>query len=604
MRVKYFFSILGIFFVTISLEVKGVTKEELRREAGPWFLENPITPVDVKAFNEFRDSDQCKCKERLKDFGQDMMIIEQQIATSRGEWNERVMSKLHHSALPLIVQAVLGFIPLTEEKAPKYLQEASKSLPILTKATRILAHYLYEKEKKDLSTGSFRILEQEGKEVWFTYAKTNCGYLPLCWNIWKDGGGKKYIFGGPVYWKNRGVLSLYHSSPAMTESFSFIFDISRRSLVEDRGIIVSLFPTKTTPGWKEHLTAVYGIRDLHPLEYLPEVLIVEGKAKELLGDQYPAPFPMALASKKELYDSIQEFFIPLPSSPEDYADVYDAVIQGLVEDYRVTTEEGERSNILQTLCALGEASLLLENTPVAAVSDVSLTAKDRRNQARQQKQKEFLTNAIEAAQEKLAAERVASAQVSVLEDISGSAVAGVPDVASTEVAAEESPLARELDLQRRIEAQNKEQRDARAAERAAKQAVWEASHSGKGGGGGTASAAGAGAGAGSGSASAASTAVSIDPADKRMKWKHVVNYIKNTLKQAGVAAKVVTGTGSSHFRLEAVDTETGATATDTLVYQHGPRASGGYGSWYQGIVERVLGNLGKTVVVEASSRRK
>ncbi len=599
-------------FVTISFDVKGAIDDT---KDTPWYLQCPITKEDVDEFNKFRDSIYCDCKEDLGTFAQDMMTIQQVIARKKGTWNEKLMKLLiENSSIPLIVQAVIGVTPLTEEKPSEYLIAASQCLPILTKATRILAYYLHQTQGKNLCAGSWFILEGQGKELWFTYAKTNYGYLPLFWKIWKDGRGEKHIFSGSVYWKNGGKVTLKRHTRTMTDAFSFVFDVSSKSLVEDRGVIVSLFSNlfATKPSWGEVFSAFHGIHELTPFEYFPEILIADGKARDLLGDDYPKPPSVGIKSKKDIDDSSKEFFIPLPSMPEEYADVYDAVVRGLVEDYYATEIKAEKGSILRALCIMGESSLLLENIPAEkpevrpeGLTDPEWRTRQRRLAAKKKSDvsiKEKVDTAIEAAQENLVAERIASAPVSALEDASVSAVASLPDMSTVE----EDPFTRERAIQAQIEAQNKAARDARAAERVARQAAWEASHGGKGSGGGTASAVGAGtgAGAGSGSASDASTSVSIDPADQRMKWRHVVNYIKNALKQGGVTAELVKETGSSHFKLHAIDGATGATATDTLFYQHGTRASGGYGSWYQGIVERILGNLGKAPVVRGPSGRK
>jgi len=604
MRTKFFYFILGIFFVTTSFEVKGALEDRAGENAA-WYLQCRITRDDVEAFNAFRDSTLCspQYKDILRTFAQDMFDIEKNIVVSKGAWDIEIMRMIkENSVIPFIVQSVVGITPQTEEKTPAYLIEASKCLPVLTKATRILAYYLHEKEGKDLCAGSLLVMEREGKELWFTYAKTNYGYLPLFWKIWKDGGGEKYIFTAPIYWKEGKAVSLNPSERLMSHGFSFIFDVSSRALVEDRGIIVSLVPdfTMGKPSWKEGLCGFYGIRESDPLEYLPRILIGEGKAKALLGEQYPKLPSARSTGKSDLEDSSPEFFIPLPSAHEDYHDVYDGAIKGLVDDYYAAEEGAEKSQILQTLCLLGESSLLLENIPAEkpkprpeGMSDAQWKRHQKQLEARKKKKaspEEKVKAIIEETQKSLAQDHVASDSIRSLTP------AALPDVTTATSAVGEDSLARERTIQMEIEAQNKAARDIRAAERAAKQVAWEAAHGGIGGG--TASAAGAGS-----SAFPQDGEGSVDAAPRVMKWKYAINYIKKVLKQAGVAATLVKETGSSHFRLEAADLATGGTATDTVVYQHGRWASGGHGSWYQGIVERVLGNLGKTVVAEDSSKK-
>ena len=85
---------------------------------------------------------------------------------------------------------------------------------------------------------------------------------------------------------------------------------------------------------------------------------------------------------------------------------------------------------------------------------------------------------------------------------------------------------------------------------------------------------------------------SVDAPDRVIKWRHIVGYIKNQLKQAGIAAKLFESTGSSHFRLEATDPSTGRVAVDTVVRPHGEGAES-FGSRYQELIGRILSRLGK-----------
>jgi len=459
-----------------------------------------------------------------------------------------------------------------------YPEETTAQITVLQKLASLIFH-LYKEEivgGDHISVGSI-----DGTLVRIFNVSTTFGFLPFYLATEKEDAQQDCITQCVPY---KVVDRRLTYSPGSND-FLFVWDEKNGRLHCERGLVLSLTPPLITSvkEWRVGMRAAGGRKGDYfylPVQYFwldgmairdtggesAEVIPLSNDTwKSLLREVPPVPDPL---TTDEEYAGTLEYFFPFPETEEEYGDVYDALVDSLVDDYRKAEgNEREQVRLEDLLVKMGEKCLLEDAkqkiaAEIAAEKEENLLKTFTSKQMKQRKMRQ-------ADKAKKQAEKAAKA---------------VEAGTSASVVVTEEPLS----IEQQIEEKNRQARAERQTRRAVKTAEYERSRLEMVT---MTASAETGAGAGSGLSQAPSSLESLPIGHDVMKYAAVVRLLKETLKRHRVDFRIDKGTGSSHHRLVATD-ESGGTAKATLVKPHGSDP-GIYGNHVTQTINSILSQLGK-----------
>ena len=510
--------------------------------------------------------------------------------------------------LPLFAKLIEEWIPwmpkapgTTHDPGTKRL--AQRNLSLIQKITALFAYWAAHDPVQSTcipECGVLDIMKRPGICAPLFYARTRFGYVPFYGIVEQKVGEDLVMKSFPYHISNRTSLGVGVSTKPK-ENFALIW-----SHLEERPLHRICLEAVECPniGYINPLTRRVPV-DIRIFQFhgpygetpfQTRLLSEKARCWESLLDptnqlELPEALPLPRISElrpeapgyedamRWVNDNLAKKILPLPQTPEEYEDLYDASLDDLAQDWAASTEPEERKKIMDTLVTMGESHRLLDAVtanPPEGASDTWAANKKKK---------------VNAAVKKVRARQLEADFEKQQEALLGDADPGVDRAAvKAEFIARETQARQQIQEANRKAAEDRKIR--KAAERAARE-PHEAAKASGGAGGGVAvrgfDSARAGAGAG---AEVDEARPSSHSPRGTMPWRKVLPFVKQALLERDISVSLDTSGGGSHFRLHLTDS-TGASAVSKVTRSHGRDGSRIPTSWAEQTVRQCLSLFGK-----------